>query len=385
MCQKKIDDNPKLLLRSVYIDVSESEFEDSPLFTILNAIVRKSVRCAEKKEKEIIRLGKLASELTLGVDLKRITSDYENQEKTIKEILTKDKSILKKRFKEYLEGIIDVKIVVFLDDIDRCSPFFAIKILEELKSYFKIVENLIFVIAYDREQLESIIRKKFGSDMDTNGYLIKFFDTNYLFSNTNKKDFLDRTKDYCIQYLDMEDNDIVDLIFKTIHSYTIQLELNTLRTLQQAIYRLVFGLKRVLHKNPDIQINKEMSHTLVVLMFLREKNWKLYADLYKNRIDGLDVCFEIAGDKNFQGIVEDIYVFRYLLLCSLQSDQDNFVELVENNINRCTVYESTMDFNGLHYVKGSFSIVLKDFLEKRVNYGIPNRIVKQCLDILEYD
>nr|MCH9740887.1 KAP family NTPase [Campylobacterota bacterium] len=334
---------------------------------------------------EIIRLGKLASELTLGVDLKRITSDYENQEKTIKEILTKDKSILKKRFKEYLEGIIDVKIVVFLDDIDRCSPFFAIKILEELKSYFKIVENLIFVIAYDREQLESIIRKKFGSDMDTNGYLIKFFDTNYLFSNTNKKDFLDRTKDYCIQYLDMEDNDIVDLIFKTIHSYTIQLELNTLRTLQQAIYRLVFGLKRVLHKNPDIQINKEMSHTLVVLMFLREKNWKLYADLYKNRIDGLDVCFEIAGDKNFQGIVEDIYVFRYLLLCSLQSDQDNFVELVENNINRCTVYESTMDFNGLHYVKGSFSIVLKDFLEKRVNYGIPNRIVKQCLDILEYD
>ncbi len=53
------------------------------------------------------------------------------------------------------------KIVVFIDDIDRCDPSKAIDLLDSLKSIFN--QNLfIFVVAYDRKLIETHIQNMFA-------------------------------------------------------------------------------------------------------------------------------------------------------------------------------------------------------------------------------
>lgn len=67
------------------------------------------------------------------------------------------------------------KIVIFIDELDRCKPTFSIRLLENVKHIFN-VENLIFVFALDMEQLGYSIKNVYGQEMNANGYLCRFFD-----------------------------------------------------------------------------------------------------------------------------------------------------------------------------------------------------------------
>jgi len=65
-------------------------------------------------------------------------------------------------------------IIVFVDELDRCRPSFAVELLERLKHFFD-VPRVAFVIAVDRPQLESSIRSTYGPDIDAENYLRRFF------------------------------------------------------------------------------------------------------------------------------------------------------------------------------------------------------------------
>jgi len=402
LCEKEISLKYQKEIQSISINLSENEFDDNPLFTILNAIINKTIidknnqRLSTDELDQISRLGKLALKMTSSINTDFLNKDCDDAEKKLQEVLTIDKLKVKNKFKKYLERVIgEHKLVIFLDDLDRCSPFFAIKILEELKFYFKFIDNLIFVIAYDREQLESFIRSRFGKEIDCNGYLIKFFDTNYLFSNIDKTEFLNNTAYNCLEYLynnlDNEYSDEYILIQYTLKPFIKRitkledlLKYHTLRSMQQSIYRLLFGLKRALSN--DIELSSELEDTLVLLMFIRTTNWKLYTDLYKGKINGVEFCNELWKD-NKQRLVFNRRKFIYLLTYNQNSKEDNFSKIkseVEESISNCNerIYELKQDRPNQLFINE-----LTKFLEKNTDndFIIPYIIVKSCFDILEYD
>jgi len=67
----------------------------------------------------------------------------------------------------------DKPVVVFVDELDRCRPDFAVHLLEYLKHFFD-VKNLIFVLLMNRPQLEGAIRGIYGQECDAEIYLGKF-------------------------------------------------------------------------------------------------------------------------------------------------------------------------------------------------------------------
>ncbi len=69
-------------------------------------------------------------------------------------------------------------IVFFIDELDRCRPPFAIALLERLKHLFT-VPDILFVVAVDRNQLRHSLRGAYGSGIDADGYLRKFFDLEF--------------------------------------------------------------------------------------------------------------------------------------------------------------------------------------------------------------
>lgn len=67
------------------------------------------------------------------------------------------------------------KLVIIVDELDRCKPTFAIQTIEMAKHLFD-VKGLIFVFFLDISQLSSAVKCIYGNDMDATGYLCRYFD-----------------------------------------------------------------------------------------------------------------------------------------------------------------------------------------------------------------
>lgn len=64
-------------------------------------------------------------------------------------------------------------IVIFIDELDRCRPTFAVLMIERIKHFFD-VPHLIFVLLLNQKQLEASIRGVYGEKVDAHIYLRKF-------------------------------------------------------------------------------------------------------------------------------------------------------------------------------------------------------------------
>lgn len=94
--------------------------------------------------------------------------------------LVKTEDEIRDKVKEVFNNIIVEnvqKLVIFIDELDRCRPTFAIEMLERIKHYFDD-DRVIFIASVNREQLIHSISKCYGVDFDSTGYLDKFFDRN---------------------------------------------------------------------------------------------------------------------------------------------------------------------------------------------------------------
>lgn len=68
------------------------------------------------------------------------------------------------------------QVVFIIDELDRCNPHYAVKVLERIKHLFDI-PNLFFILPICKSQLECAIQGYFGSErLDANVYLRRFID-----------------------------------------------------------------------------------------------------------------------------------------------------------------------------------------------------------------
>lgn len=78
---------------------------------------------------------------------------------------------------------------IFIDELDRCRPTYAIELLERIKHFFEL-EGCRFVIASDSKQLAHSIRAVYGQGFSSEQYLNRFFDAEFSLSNGNVFDLV---------------------------------------------------------------------------------------------------------------------------------------------------------------------------------------------------
>ena len=88
-------------------------------------------------------------------------------------------------FRKALENLVeftaqDGKPLIFIiDELDRCNPRFAVKVLERVKHLFS-VPNIVFILSIDKTQLCHSICGYYGSDnLNAEEYLKRFLDIEY--------------------------------------------------------------------------------------------------------------------------------------------------------------------------------------------------------------
>lgn len=85
---------------------------------------------------------------------------------------------IRQKVKEIFNEIIEEqtqKLVIFIDELDRCKPSYALEMLERIKHYFDD-DRIIFIVSVNKEQLIHTILNYYGNGFDSTGYLNKFFD-----------------------------------------------------------------------------------------------------------------------------------------------------------------------------------------------------------------
>jgi hypothetical protein len=81
-------------------------------------------------------------------------------------------------------------ILIFVDELDRCRPSYAISLLERIKHLFNI-DGLIFVLATDKSQLSHSIGAVYGQKFDSLSYLRRFIDFEYTLKEPNLEVFIE--------------------------------------------------------------------------------------------------------------------------------------------------------------------------------------------------
>lgn len=198
----------------VYFNAWENDFLGDPLLSLVSVIrdqlstqsgatssVKKSVKEFTKRAGELAiaiapSIIKAGAKKHLGDDFLDILdgeASAETAEKFVEKILNKNhetlnavehfRESLTKLFKSVSNKSNGKPVFIFIDELDRCRPTYAIELLERVKHFFAI-EGCRFVIATDTDQLAHSICAVYGNGFASKRYLKRFFDSTFKLDNT---------------------------------------------------------------------------------------------------------------------------------------------------------------------------------------------------------
>lgn len=201
-CSKLINlvrDQDPVPFKAVYVDAFKADHADQPLMTLLAAVLtvvpEKEAASLVKQALPALRFGlKTGGKAVIAWALKQdpvnLSEDFEKVigqagdaaidhavEKMLQDHQHADKSI------QALKGVLaqaaeDTPIVLFVDELDRCRPDFAVSMLEVIKHVFD-VERVKVVLVTNTEQLKAVINHCYGGGVDAQRYLDKFVGFSY--------------------------------------------------------------------------------------------------------------------------------------------------------------------------------------------------------------
>jgi hypothetical protein len=188
------------------------------------------------------------------------------------------KKLERKSFVEELEALVTkleeygkLPIFIFIDELDRCRPTFAIELLERVKHLFN-VDGIKFIISTDTKQLVHSIKGVYGHEFDATTYLQRFFDETFTLPTPNPHQFAE----LLFQDFDPERSWMNNWHVKDSPSYSFG-ELSThfdlsLRQQLQAHHRVM----AVVNNTPVPQHSKLHFIFICTLVFLRLKTPDAY-------------------------------------------------------------------------------------------------------------
>lgn len=167
--QGKTEKLSKISYKSVYFDAWKNDSDIDPIVSLSKSIATTTFNIKTKAKSVAFKAGeqlvKIAVEKIAKIDIGSLLDIFQTEENTEAE------------FKKELASLIpkDGRLVIFIDELDRCRPVYAVKLLERVQHFFDN-EKITFVFAVNLYELKNTIQKLYGSNFNGDRYLDRFFD-----------------------------------------------------------------------------------------------------------------------------------------------------------------------------------------------------------------
>lgn len=280
----------------VYYDAWENDNDDDPVMSLVYTILNSVESNFNFKDGHFIDTAASIMEVFSGRNWPQLIEQLKGTSplNSLKE--HKEVELL---VGEFLDSLIPEKgnrLVVFIDELDRCKPSYAVRLLERIKHYFTN-DRITFVFSVNVNELQHTIRKCYGDDFDSSRYLDRFFDLWVTLPPPNMKNYY--------QSLNFSDShytfDIVcDAVIKTYH-FELREIAKYLRLTKIAAYKPTHGEFHFVF--PDERAMEFCSFFVVpVMLGLRMTNAQRYTEFINGK-DGSSLV-EIAENVKFLGFME---------------------------------------------------------------------------------
>lgn len=177
VCEQLKVNKIETLYLPIYYDAWKYDNDDDPVLSIVYEIIS-TLNNKYDFEELNIDFFKILKGIT---DILKLSGVYD----LITSIKTDDdlKNIVKSRnLKCKIDEFFDKipiekanKVIIFIDELDRCKPTYAVKLLERIKHYFNN-DKIIFVFSTNLEELQSSVKCIYGENFNAYRYLDRFFD-----------------------------------------------------------------------------------------------------------------------------------------------------------------------------------------------------------------
>lgn len=160
----------------VYYDAWENDNDEDPVLSLVYSILQDvDAESPFEKESGIFDKGAAIAECLSGRNVTAVVDSLKSKDALTD--LRKKKQIqaeVKSFFDELLVEQAD-RLVIIVDELDRCKPEYAVRLLERVKHYFAD-DRISFVFSTNIKELQHTISKFYGEGFDAVRYFDRFFD-----------------------------------------------------------------------------------------------------------------------------------------------------------------------------------------------------------------
>ena len=161
----------------IYYDAWAHDSDDDPLFSIIYEIA--ASMASDYSFKGDVNFWSLFTSIVdhiPGLNTKAILDAIRNTPDPLQQI--RENRSTEEKINNFLEQILQEygdRIIVIVDELDRCNPAYAVRLLERIKHYFAH-EHATFVFSINSKELQNTIKQYYGAFFDAGRYLDRFFD-----------------------------------------------------------------------------------------------------------------------------------------------------------------------------------------------------------------
>ena len=174
---------------------------ESLIYNILDVYPKYKKDIKEKNQKfdTIVKpfLTNLIEKGTLGFIPKDVFENIKSFEELSNSINTTEEK--KKDLFKIFDLLTDdnTRILLIIDELDRCKPDYAVKILESIKHFYSY-KNITTLVVTNNSQLSQCVKHFYGSSFDGYSYLNKMYDTVLSLNLKNIENYLTYYLDFIV-------------------------------------------------------------------------------------------------------------------------------------------------------------------------------------------
>ena len=196
---KEIMNKVKDKYMTFYYNAWENDDAKSAMLSLIYKLINDS--CLQKNESEVGAIPSLLNTVikfvTNGaIDIKEDIFGEQWNNKQITDCIKTSEEI-KETFKKIIDNLLienKNRLLIIIDEIDRCKPTFAIDLLENIKHFYDD-NRIIFLVTTNNKALASSVCKIYGEKYDGALYLDRIFDINLELPSNYIQDYINAIDD----------------------------------------------------------------------------------------------------------------------------------------------------------------------------------------------
>lgn len=191
---ESLTDIQKTHFRTAYYDAWEHDSEEDPIASLIRCLATTDWSTIAKESLgKVAEIGASILDAMTGTNLKDLSKTLKDDSGNLSKLDNLEQ--VKKQFNATLAKLAPKQgqLIIFIDELDRCKPTYAVKLLERIKHYFNN-PNVTFIFAVDLSQLQYTINQYYGSQFNGYQYLDRFFDLVISLPEPDIDKYFDNTK-----------------------------------------------------------------------------------------------------------------------------------------------------------------------------------------------